>query len=69
MGQLAGSPEAARFRRGVSNFPECATCTEPGLERYALPFEGSHYLRLYLSMDRQDFRALHDHLGLEKYFP
>lgn len=69
LAQLARSSEAARFRRGVSDFPECATCTEPGLERYALPFEGSHYLRLYFSMGQQDFSTLHDHLGLEKYFP
>ena len=69
LAQLARSPMAARFRRGVSHFPECATCTEPGLERYALPFEGSHYLRLYLSMNQRDFSTLHDHLGLEKYFP
>lgn len=69
LAELIRSPEAARFRRGVSEFLECATCTEPGLERYALPFEGSHYLRLYFTMLRQDFCTLHDHLGLEKYFP
>jgi MoaA/NifB/PqqE/SkfB family radical SAM enzyme len=68
LAQLIRSPTAERFRRGVSDFPECATCTEPGLERYALPFEGSHYLRLFFTMNRQDFSALHDHLGLEKYF-
>lgn len=66
--QLISSTAAVRFRQGVTDFPECATCTEPGLERYALPFEGSHYLRLYFTMDRQEFRTLHDHLGLEKYF-
>jgi len=69
LAELIRSSAAARFRRGISKFPECATCTEPGLERYALPFEGSHYLRLYFSMNRQDFRTLHNHLGLEKYFP
>jgi MoaA/NifB/PqqE/SkfB family radical SAM enzyme len=68
LAELIRSPEAARFRRGVGEFPECATCTEPGLERYALPFEGSHYLRLYFTMSRLDFCALHDHLGMEKYF-
>jgi MoaA/NifB/PqqE/SkfB family radical SAM enzyme len=68
LAELIRSPAAACFRRSVSEFPECATCTEPGLERYALPFEGSHYLRLYFTMERQEFRALHDHLGLEKYF-
>ncbi|MBV5340173.1 MAG: radical SAM protein [Deltaproteobacteria bacterium] len=69
LAELLRSPEAVRFRRGVCEFSECATCTEPGLERYALPFEGSHYLRLYFSMSLQDFSTLHGHLGLEKYFP
>lgn len=67
--ELIQAPAAARFRQGIGAFAECARCTEPGLERYALPFEGSHYLRLYRSMRREDFQALHDHLGLEKYFP
>ena len=69
LAELIGSPAAAAFRRKVGEFPECATCTEPGLERYALPFEGSHYLRLYKTMERREFLALHRHLGLEKYFP
>jgi len=68
LAELISSKAAGRFRHGVNDYPECATCTEPGLERYALPFEGSHYLRLYVTMDRQDFRTLHEHLGLEKYF-
>jgi MoaA/NifB/PqqE/SkfB family radical SAM enzyme len=65
---LVCSAEAARFRRNVTGFPECAKCTEPGLERYALPFEGFHYLRLYFKMGREDFCSLHQHLGLDKYF-
>ena len=65
---LVCSAEAARFRRNVTGFPECAKCTEPGLERYALPFEGFHYLRLYFKMGREDFCSLHQHLGLGKYF-
>lgn len=69
LADLIRSPAASRFRRGVGGFPECATCTEPGLERYALPFEGFHYLRLLLAMGSRDFRSLHEHLGLEKYFP
>jgi MoaA/NifB/PqqE/SkfB family radical SAM enzyme len=69
LSELSQGPAATRFRQGVGDYPECAGCTEPGLERYALPFEGSHYLRLYQSMPRQEFQALHDHLGLEKYFP
>ncbi len=69
LSELVKGPVAARFRQGVGDFAECAGCTEPGLERYALPFEGSHYLQLYQSMPREDFQTLHDHLGLEKYFP
>jgi MoaA/NifB/PqqE/SkfB family radical SAM enzyme len=66
---LIRSPEASRFRRGVGRFPECSDCTEPGLERYALPFEGFHYLRLFFASGREEFTSLHEHLGLEKYFP
>jgi MoaA/NifB/PqqE/SkfB family radical SAM enzyme len=61
--------EAARFRRGVGRFPECPACTEPGLERYALPFEGFHYLGLFFRLGPKGFRELHRHLGLDKYFP
>ncbi|MBI5017902.1 MAG: radical SAM protein [Deltaproteobacteria bacterium] len=66
---LARSSRARRFRRGVGHFSECRTCTEPGLERYALPFEGFHYLRLRFEKGREQFVALHQHLGLDKYFP
>ena len=66
--KLIRSPEAARFRRNILKFPECRICTEPGLERYALPFEGFHYLRQYLRLGREGFHALHRHLGLDKYF-
>ena len=66
--KLIRSPEAARFRRNILKFPECRICTEPGLERYALPFEGFHYLRQYLRLGREGFCSLHRHLGLDKYF-
>ncbi len=46
---------------------QCRTCTEPGLERYSLPYEGLHYLRLLLKMRREDFFRLHEHMGLDKY--
>jgi MoaA/NifB/PqqE/SkfB family radical SAM enzyme len=65
--ELLRSEAAARFRRRVRALPECATCTEPGLERYALPFEGFHYLRQYLREGREGFLTLHRHLGLDKY--
>lgn len=65
---LIRSPVASRFRRNILKFPECQACTEPGLERYALPFEGFHYLRQYLRLGREGFNSLHRHLGLDKYF-
>lgn len=65
--QLILSAGAANFRRNILNFPECSICTEPGLERYALPFEGFHYLRQFFRLGPQRFRVLHRHLGLHKY--
>ncbi len=66
--KLIRSTEAARFRRNILEYPECALCTEPGLERYALPFEGFHYLRQYFKLGRKGFSSLHRHMGLDKYF-
>jgi MoaA/NifB/PqqE/SkfB family radical SAM enzyme len=65
---LVRSAAAARFRRNILKFPECLNCTEPGLERYALPFEGFHYLGQYFKLGRAGFQSLHRHLGLDKYF-
>lgn len=67
--ELIRSDRAARFRRRIGAFRECAGCTEPGIERYALPFEGFHYAREYLRCGGEAFQALHQHLGLDKYFP
>lgn len=64
---LLASRAGHRFRRGVGHYPACAICTEPGLERYALPFEGRRYLKLSRQMDPEEFRRLHEHLGLDKY--
>ena len=65
--ELIHSEPANRFRRKVGRFPECLSCTEPGLERYALPFEGFHYLRLYFKLGKEGFLSLHEHMGLNKY--
>jgi MoaA/NifB/PqqE/SkfB family radical SAM enzyme len=65
---LIRSPKAAEFRKKILEFPECSVCTEPGLERYALPFEGFHYLRQYFRLGGEGFRELHKHMGLNKYF-
>ncbi len=66
--KLIHSPEAAAFRRKGRTHEECGTCTEPGLERYALPAEGMSYLRMMLGMNKEEFAELHRHLGLDKYF-
>ncbi|MDJ0816995.1 MAG: SPASM domain-containing protein, partial [Desulfobacterales bacterium] len=65
---LLTSREAVRMRRQVGRFPECRHCTEPGLERYSLPFEGWTYLSLLPKMGRERFENMHYHMGLDKYF-
>ena len=62
------SKVASSFRRKVGRYPECKICTEPGLERYALPFEGFTYLSLMAKMGKRDFLKLHHPMGLNKYF-
>ena len=66
--KLFSSEKASRIRRGIGRFPQCRQCTEPGLERYALPYEGFTYLYLLLKMGGKRFSELHHHLGLDKYF-
>ena len=66
--ELYLSEKASRFRRRVGHYPECRECTEPGLERYALPFEGFTYLSIFLRMGKKKFLQLHRHMGLDKYF-
>jgi MoaA/NifB/PqqE/SkfB family radical SAM enzyme len=61
------SNKANAIRKKIGKFPQCRRCTEPGLERYSLPYEGFRYLQLFLKMDRDEFRQLHEHLGLNKY--
>jgi MoaA/NifB/PqqE/SkfB family radical SAM enzyme len=65
--KIISSAGAANFRRNIGNFRECHSCTEPGLERYALPFEGFRYLGLLLKSGRGNFISLHKHMGLDKY--
>lgn len=64
---LFRSKRARRFRRSVGAYPECETCTEPGLERYALPAEGFTYAKLLCTMKADEFQRLHAHMGLDKY--
>jgi MoaA/NifB/PqqE/SkfB family radical SAM enzyme len=65
---LIRSRAAVSFRPKVLKFAECRQCTEPGLERYALSFEGFHYLRQCAKLGRAGFQSLHRHPGLDKYF-
>ena len=61
------SSQAAKIRKKIGKFAHCRMCTEPGLERYALPYEGFQYLKLLLKMGKDEFFLLHDHMGLNKY--
>ncbi len=63
---LLFSGKAREFRKKAGDFPECRACTEPGLERYALPCEGFTYFRALIKLG-QIFKLLHNHLGLDKY--
>ena len=64
---LLSSRKAKEFRKKAGKFPECKECTEPGLERYALPCEGFTYLGMLFKYGAKDFIEMHRHLGLEKY--
>jgi MoaA/NifB/PqqE/SkfB family radical SAM enzyme len=64
---LFKSVEASRIRRMVGRYPACKECTEPGLERYALPYEGLSYLLFLIKTGREEFLQFHQHMGLDKY--
>lgn len=61
------SDEANKIRKTIGRLTQCRECTEPGLERYSLPFEGFHYLKLLIKIGRSEFNQLHNHMGLDKY--
>jgi MoaA/NifB/PqqE/SkfB family radical SAM enzyme len=65
--ELLSSSGARRARARTGKSPECSRCTEPGLERYSLTYEGFAYLRMLLRMGPRRFLQLHRHLGLDKY--
>lgn len=65
--ELFYSDQASEVRKKIGRFPQCRECTEPGLERYSLPFEGLHYLKLLFKLGKSEFNQLHNHLGLDKY--
>ena len=64
---LFSSEKAKEFRKKICSFHECMGCTEPGIERYALPCEGFTYLSMLFKYGGSEFLKLHAHLGLEKY--
>jgi len=66
--EIFRSQKASRIRKSIGRFPQCKSCTEPGLERYSLPFEGFEYLKLLLKMESGRFSKLHYHMGFDKYF-
>jgi MoaA/NifB/PqqE/SkfB family radical SAM enzyme len=61
------SEKASSFRREIGRHTQCRECTEPGLERYTLPFEGFSYLFLLMKMGRKKFLHMHHLTGLSKY--
>ena len=65
--EMLTSERASSFRRRVGKHPFCRQCTEPGLERYALPYEGLAYLSLLFRVGKRKFLELHEHMGLNKY--
>jgi len=67
LGEILSCPSAVQFRKHIGTFTECQTCTEPGLERLAWPFEGLTCLQHLLQMGRSDFARLMSHMGLDKY--
>lgn len=65
--EIFWSDNAGRIRKNIGKMNQCRECTEPGLERYSLPYEGFHYLKLMLKMGKSEFFQLHAHMGLDKY--
>ena len=64
---LLTSPKACKIRRRIGHFPDCGRCTEPGLERFSLPFQGWTYLKALQKMKPEAFLKMHRHMGLDKY--
>ena len=65
--EIFNAQRASRIRKSIGRLPQCKSCTEPGLERYSLPFEGFEYLKLLLKTERGRFFNLHQHMGFDKY--
>ena len=64
--QIYFSHKADAFRRKVAGYGQCKNCTEPGLERYALAYEGFGILHYLYRSGPARFFAEYQHLGLDK---
>jgi MoaA/NifB/PqqE/SkfB family radical SAM enzyme len=64
---LLSTPRACNLRRRLARLPQCRHCTEPGIERYSLPYEGFAYLSLLAKVGSRRFFEHHYHMGLDKY--
>ena len=61
------SKPAVQFRKKVGGMERCHTCTEPGLERYALHYEGFHYFCYIFKIGYKNFSSLYYNMGLDKF--
>jgi MoaA/NifB/PqqE/SkfB family radical SAM enzyme len=67
VGTMWRSPLAGQIRRKIGQYPACRSCTEPGLERYTLPYEGWTYLAHLFKLGKHEFLQMHFHMGIDKY--
>jgi MoaA/NifB/PqqE/SkfB family radical SAM enzyme len=59
----------AKMQRGqLGCIQTCRHCTEPGLERYSLYYEGWSYFKMLVKMGRKNFNRFHEHMGFGNYF-
>lgn len=65
--ELYRSGKASEIRRRLGRLAGCRHCTEPGLERYALPYEGFAYFSFLCKKGPKAFLEQHRHMGLDKY--
>ncbi len=59
---------ASKRRKTISKMKSCHFCTEPGIERYSLPYEGFDLLKYLFKEGPIAFQDLFYHMGLDKHF-
>ena len=64
---MVNNGKAKSFRKKSQTYLQCQVCTEPGIERYALPLEGWGLIRHCLHLKPADFWQVYEHMGLNKY--